>query len=220
MLPGILTAFSGFIRIGEPITRVGLLYIDADTDLTAPTDPDSIGTFAGMNMTHLTGSSPGALESMKIFKHVSGQPLCDSSNTVFFGTNMLSPGNKREHLAYLSDNNYKVVTSASISHDPEKRAKEAVKYLKDKVDLIMVHLDVDSIDPGTFPLANIPNFTGVTFEQIMRALKVIMKSTKIAALSIAEVNPDHDPGLYMTERLTDEIVGMLAAREDNSLWGE
>ncbi|KAH6999556.1 hypothetical protein EDB80DRAFT_724875 [Ilyonectria destructans] len=211
MLPAILSSFWKHAGTQSPPKRVGLIYIDADTDLTSPTDPSSIGTFAGMNMAHLI-RLPGALKSMEQFSQPSGEPVCDASNTVFFGTNMSLPGNKPEHFAYLFDNNYKIVSSASVAREPEQRAREALKYLEDKVDIIMVHLDVDSIDPGTFPLANVPNFTGVMFEEMMRALKVFLGSKKVKGLTVAEVNPDHDPGLDMVERLTDQVVGMLAAR--------
>lgn len=214
MLPAILSAFWHQAASQSPPLRVGLIYVDADTDLSSPNDPGFIGTFAGMNMTHLIRGK-GSLPEMKQFSRPSGEPVCDASNTVFFGTNMSLAGNKREHLTYLFDNNYKVVSSASVAQQPEQRAQEALKYLEDNVDVIMVHLDVDSIDPQMFPLANIPNFTGVTFEQMMRALKVFLKSEKVAGLTIAEVNPDHDPGLEMVERLTDQVVEMLAARKWN-----
>ncbi|KAM0352995.1 hypothetical protein ACHAPU_001880 [Fusarium lateritium] len=211
MLPSVLSAFWKHTESQSPPKRVGLIYIDADTDLTSPTDPASIGTFAGMNMAHLV-RLPGALPRMKKFSRISGEPVCDASNTVFFGTNMSLPGNKPEHFKYLFDNNYKVVSSASVAQDPEQRAREALKYLEDTTDVIMVHLDVDSIDPGTFPLANVPNFTGVEFDDMMRAVKVLLGSEKIGGLTVAEVNPDHDPGLAMVERLTSRIVEMLAAR--------
>lgn len=210
MLPAILSAFWKHADSQSPPVRVGLVYIDADTDLSSPTNPGSTGIFAGMNMTHLI-RSPGALQSMEQFSRPSGEPVCDSSNTVLFGINMSSPGNKQAHFAYLFDNDYKVISSASVAREPEQRAREALKYLEDKVDVIMVHLDVDSIDPQMFPLANVPNFTGVTFEEMMRALKVFLGSEKVAGLTVAEVNPDHDPGLEMVGRLTDQIVGMLAA---------
>ncbi|KAF2797321.1 Arginase/deacetylase [Melanomma pulvis-pyrius CBS 109.77] len=211
MSPAILSAFWEHAGSQSPPLRIGLLYIDADTDLASPIDPGSTGIFAGMNMTHLIRSS-GALHSMEQFSRPSGEPVCDASNIVLFGINMSSSGNKQEHFAYLFDNGYKVVSSASVAREPEKRAREALKYLEDRVDVIMVHLDVDSIDPQTFPLANVPNFTGVTFEDMMRAMKVVMASDKVGGLTVAEVNPDHDPGLEMVERLTVQVVGMLAAR--------
>ncbi|KAM0219874.1 hypothetical protein ACHAQD_006212 [Fusarium lateritium] len=211
MLPAILSAFWKHAEAQFTPKRVGLIYIDADTDLTSPTDPASIGTFAGMNMAHLV-RLPGALPRMEQFSRSSGKPVCDATNTVFFGTNMSLPGNKPEHFKYLFDNNYKVVSSASVAKDPEQRARETLEHLKEEVDIIMVHLDVDSIDPGTFPLANVPNFTGVEFDSMMRALKVLLGSDYVAGLTVAEVNPDHDPGLAMVEKLTSRIVEMLAAR--------
>lgn len=207
MLPAILSAF--WKQSNDK--RIGLLYIDADTDLTSPTDTTSTGFFAGMNMTHLIRSA-GALPSMEQFSRSTGEPVCDASNTVLFGTNMSLPGNKSEHFAYLFDHDFKVVSSASVASDPIRRAAEALKYLEERVDIIVVHLDVDSIDPQLFPLANVPNFTGVTFEQMMKALKVFLSSQKVAGLVVAEVNPDHDPGLKMIERLTTEIVGALASK--------
>ena len=211
MLPAILAAFWEHAGSASPPSRVGLVYIDADTDLYSPLDTDSIGTFAGMNMTHLL-RAPGALARMEQFSRPSGEPVCDASNTVLFGTNMCLPGNKPEHLGYLFDNDYKVASSASVARDPEKRARQALEYLEDRVDVVLVHLDVDSIDPRLFPLANVPNFTGVTFEQMMRAMSIFLGSEKVGALTVAEVNPDHDPGLVMTARLTGELVEMLAAR--------
>jgi arginase len=207
MLPAILSAFWQQSR-GQ---RIGLIYIDADTDLSSPIDSGTTGIFAGMNMTHLVQSA-GSLESMKQFSRPNGDPVCDASNMVLFGTNMSSSGNKREHFAYLFDNNFKVVSSLSVSKEPERRATEALTYLEDQVDVIFIHLDVDSIDPQLFPLANVPNFTGIAFEQMMRALRIFLASAKVGGLAIAEVNPDHDPGLAMVERLTTEVVDKLAAR--------
>ena len=211
MSPAILSAFWQHAESQSPPIRVGLMYIDADTGLASPTDPGSSGIFAGMNMTHLIRSS-GALQSMEQFSRSSGAPVCDASNTVLFGTNMALDGNKRDHFAYLFDNNYKVVSSKSVAREPEQRAKEALSYLEGRVDIILVHLDVDSIDPLTFPLANVPNYTGVGFGEMMRALKVFLGSAQVVGLTIAEVNPDHDPGLKMVEKLTNNVVDMLVAR--------
>ncbi|KAH7034555.1 uncharacterized protein B0I36DRAFT_360069 [Microdochium trichocladiopsis] len=218
MSPAIMSAFWQHQQDGK---RVGLMYIDADLDLASPTDPGSTGVFAGMNCANLLGF-PGTLESMKQFSRAHGggfNPVCDSSNLVFFGTNMTAgacPGNKTEHFAHLFDNNFKVVSAASVERDPAGRAEEALRFLQDQVDVILVHLDVDSIDPVSFPLANVPNYTGVQFESMMQALSVFMASSKVAALTIAEVNPDHDPSGSMVRTWTDRVTAMLAARGHTS----
>lgn len=99
-----------------------------------------------------------------------------------------------------------------MERGPKQRAKEALQCLESRVDVIMVHLNADAIDPLLFLLANLPNFSGVTFEQIMRALKIFLASERLGGLTVAEVNPDHHPRLRIVERLAGKIVDMLAAR--------
>jgi arginase len=211
MLPGIVSRLTaaGSHR-GQ---RLGLIYIDADTDLNSPSDTSSTGNMAAQTMSLLVGA-PGGLPSMDFFHKSAQRTLCDASNTVLFGTNMSCATNKPEHYAYLFENHYRVVPSSSVAKDPERQAHAALKYLDDQgIDAILVHLDVDAIDPGEFPLANLPNHTGVKFEIMMRALAVFMASEKTVGLCVAEVNPDHDPGLKMTTMLADAIAGMLGKRD-------
>lgn len=208
MLPSILTSFWKSVAHGN---KVGLIYIDADTDLASPTDSDSTGNFAGMNMTHLL-RNVGALDSMKSFVRPDGRAVCGCDNTALFGINMANPGNKPEHFGYFFDNGFKIITSSAVALKPEETAGEVLRWLEDRVDVIVVHLDVDSIDPGMFPLANVPNHTGVGFDEMMKALEVMMQSEKVGALCIAEVNPDHDPGLEMVEKLTRSIAKILGGK--------
>lgn len=198
-----------------PQERVGLLYIDADCDLSVPGEAGGTGNIAGMTLTHLTLRT-GALESMHAFIRPDGRGVVDSSNAVLFGLNSESPANKRDHLGYLFNENFRVVTSKAVAEAPETRAGEALKWLEERVDRILVHLDVDVIDPGQFPLGNVPNWTGVGFPEIMTALKLFLQSPKAVGLIIAEVNPDHDSGLRMTSRLVDEVVEGLKTRQGNN----
>ena len=208
MCPAILSAYWKF---AAP-KRVGLVYIDADTDLASLSDSDSLGTFAGMNTTNLI-RKPGGLPSMGEFSRPAGEPVCDASNMVFFGTNMQNSGNTREHLSYLFQHQYRLIGSSVVANEPEKSAKAALASLTaGQVDVIWVHLDVDAIDSRWFPLAHVPNFTGVRFEHLMCALEVMLADPRVGGLSIAEVNPDHDPTSNMVTALTDEIVSMLGAR--------
>jgi arginase family enzyme len=206
--PAILSAY--WRHLNGTSKRVGIIYVDADCDLYTPTEPNSSGNIAGMTLTHLM-LRDGALESMKPFCRPDGSGVVDSSNIVLFGLNMNSEANKRGHLGYLFDNNLRVVTSDSVQRAPIESAQAALRWLEERVDYIVVHLDVDVIDPGQFPLCNVPSWTGLGFEETMAAVKVFLKSEKCTALSLAEVNPDHDPGLEMTERLVNEIVDGLSS---------
>lgn len=205
--PAIMSALTHHL----PSKRIGLLYVDADCDLTYPHEPGSSGNIAGMTLTHLTLRT-GALKSMQQFSKPDGTGVVDSSNAVLFGLNSSSPANKRDHLGYLFNNHYRVITSEAVAVDAVARATEALSWLEERVDYIMVHLDVDVIDPGLFPLGNVPNWTGVEFPDIMTAMRIFLASRKAIGLTIAEVNPDHDPGLRMTNRLVDEIILGLKER--------
>ncbi|KAL5325628.1 hypothetical protein ACEPPN_006756 [Leptodophora sp. 'Broadleaf-Isolate-01'] len=149
-----------------PSKRIGLLYVDADCDLTYPNEPGSTGNIASMVFTHLTLQA-GALDSMKQFLGV-----VDPSNAVLFGLNSNSPANKRDHLSYLFNENYRVITSSAVALDSAGRATEALRWLEERVDYILVHLDVDVIDPGLFPLGDVPNWSGVKFPEIMTAMSI------------------------------------------------
>lgn len=205
--PAILSAYWRYLD--GTSERVGMIYVDADCDLYTPTEPNSSGNIAGMTLTHLTLRDE-ALNSMKSFGRPDGSGVVDSSNIVLFGLNIDSPANKREHLGYLFDNSFRVFTSHSVQQAPRESAHAALHWLEERVDYIVVHLDVDVIDPGQFPLCNVPSWTGLGFEEAMAAVKIFLKSEKCVALSVAEVNPDHDPGLEMTGRLVDEIVHGLS----------
>jgi arginase len=207
--PAILSAYWRHLEGTQ--RRVGIIYVDADCDLYTATDPTGSGNIAGMTLTHMT-LRYGALDSMKAFCRPDESGVVDNSNIVLFGFNTNSEANKRDHMSYLFDNNFRVVTSQAVQRAPIDRAQAALRWMEAQVDHIVVHLDVDVIDPGEFPLCNVPSWTGLGFEETMAAVKVFLNSEKAVALSVAEVNPDHDPGLKMTEALVDHIVDGLCSR--------
>lgn len=208
--PAILSAY--WSHLSAISKKIGIIYFDADADLNTPSEPGSSGNIAGMTLTHLT-LREGALESMKQFQKPSGAGVVDSGNIVLFGLNTQSEANKRSHVGYLLDNNFRAFTSQTVQHHPEESAKKALEWMANQgVDYVLVHLDVDVIDPGEFPLCNVPNWTGLGYGEMVRALNVFLKSEKCVGLSVAEVNPDHDPGLEMTRRLVDDIVTGLGGR--------
>ncbi|EXJ61532.1 hypothetical protein A1O7_01960 [Cladophialophora yegresii CBS 114405] len=204
--PAILSAYWEYLKGTRD--RIGIVYMDADCDLYTPSDASSSGNIAGMTLTHLT-LCEGALKSMRVFCQPDGAGVVDNSNILLFGLNIDSPANKREHLGYLFNHGFRVTTSRAVQRNPVKEAKAALEWMEDKVDHILVHLDVDVIDPGLYPLGNVPNWTGLSFEATMAAFKTFLRSDKVVGLSIAEVNPDHDPGLRLTRELVDNIVDGL-----------
>lgn len=207
IVPAILSAY--WTQLAPK--RIGLMYVDADADLTVPDEASSSGNLASMAMTHLV-LREGCLKSMHEFSRPNGTGVVDPSNAVIFGLNSTAQGNSRPQLAYLFDEGYRVITSSAVAADPERRAKQALEWLEERVDYVFVHLDVDAIDGTTFPLANVPNRTGAKFEQIMAAIKIFLNGVKTVGLCVAEVNPDHDPDLKMTRRLVEGLTDAMRGR--------
>lgn len=151
---------------------------------------------------------------MKRFTRPGGEGVVDAGNVVLFGLNVGNHSNARSQLGCLFDEGYRVFTSAAVAEDPVGRAELALKWLEGRVDHILVHLDVDAIDASLFPLANAPQRTGAGFKEVMRAVRVFLGNEKVIGLTVAEVNPDHDPGLEMTSRLVDKVVDILRERRE------
>lgn len=213
VLPAVLSAYHHHLH--SSATKIALLYIDADTDLARP-EPDNLnalGTLASMTMTHLL-RLPSAAASMAPFTRPDGSGVVDAQSLVLFGLNAAAAGNTKEQMAFLLDGSFKVLTATAVSGDPLGRAREALSYLEARTDVIFVHLDVDAIDAGMFPLANVPNFSGLGFEAVMGAVGVFLGSGKVRGLCVGEVNPDHDPKGEMVGMLVERLVqGMSGRRE-------
>jgi len=61
-----------------------------------------------------------------------------------------------------------------------------------KFERLLVHLDVDVIDFNDLPLAeNYSKNKGLSYSHTLALLEVLLKSPKIAGLTLTEINPDH-----------------------------
>ena len=204
---------SGLSNGHPPGTRIGLLYIDGDADLTLPwqTEADgSSGIVDSMTISHLTGRT-GGLESMKAFAHTNGKPLITPDNIVLFGFDPLQPAT--EHWVYLLENRFKAYTRPTVQSDPVRYAKEALSWLDARVDIVYVHFDVDVIDSGEFPLANYPHYAGLSVGQAMAALEEVLRSKKVQGLTITEINPNNDPLGIMVNQVVEGVVQGMKYRK-------
>jgi arginase len=76
-----------------------------------------------------------------------------------------------------------------------------------------VHLDVDVIDFVDLPLQeNVDRNEGLSFDATITALRVLLAHPAVAAFTICELNPDHDPDGSAVPRFVDGIVDALTSR--------
>ena len=90
------------------------------------------------------------------------------------------------------------------------RPRAARGYLERRADSYLVHLDVDVLHTGLFPLANFPHFAGLTLNQVSAGLSEFAGGEKFGGLVITEANPDHDPDGQLIRALAEVVTGALA----------
>jgi arginase len=182
----------------------GLVYFDGDADLTTP-ERSASAVADTMGMTHMLGGG-----SPRLARLGSRFPLLRPDRVVLFGFDPaeLDTGEWTE----LVSRHLYAAPAPAVRADPAGQARAARAYLERRTGSYLVHLDVDVLHTGLFPLANFPHFAGLTLEEASVCLDEFTGSEKFGGLVITEVNPDHDPDGQLIRTLTRVVVGALGAR--------
>jgi arginase len=100
-----------------------------------------------------------------------------------------------------------------VAADPEGAAGRALEAHADGNVPLLVHLDVDVVDFMDLPLSeNAGRNEGLRFEEVRRALRVLCEHPALAAITVCEMNPDHDPDGAAVPRFVEGLVWALAGR--------
>jgi arginase len=180
----------------------GLVYFDGDADLSTPERSDS-AVADTMGMTHMLGGGSPRLAGLG-----SRSPLLRPGQVVLFGFDPAELDTS-EWTELVSRHLY-AAPAPAVRADPAGQARRARAYLERRADAYLVHLDVDVLHTGLFPLANFPHFAGLTLEAASAALNEFTGGEKFAGLVITEVNPDHDPGGRLIKTLVAAVTAALA----------
>ena len=181
----------------------GLVYFDGDADLSTPERSHS-AVADTMGMTHMLGGG-----SPRLARLGSRYPLLRPGQVVLFGFDPaeLDTGEWTE----LASRHLYAAPAPAVRADPAGQARQARAYLERRAGAYLVHLDVDVLHTGLFPLANFPHFAGLTLDQASICLNEFTSGEKFGGLVITEVNPDHDPGGQLLKALAAAVAGALAA---------
>ena len=180
----------------------GLVYFDGDADLSTPERSDS-AVADTMGMTHMLGGG-----SPRLARWASRSPLLRPGQVVLFGFDPaeLDTGEWTE----LVSRHLYAAPAPAVRADPAGQARQARAYLERRTDAYLVHLDVDVLHTGLFPLANFPHFAGLTLEAASASLNEFTGGEKFGGLVITEVNPDHDPDGRLIKSLVATVTAALA----------
>jgi arginase len=179
----------------------GLVYFDGDADLATPEHTDS-AVADTMGMTHMLGGGSPRLAGLG-----SRRPLLRPDQVVLFGFDPAELDTSQ--WTELASRHLYAAPAPAVRTDPAGQARTAVAYLERRTDSYLVHLDVDVLHTGLFPLANFPHFAGLTLDQVSEALAEFTGGEKFGGLVITEVNPDHDPDGQLLGRLARVVTSAL-----------
>ncbi|MGG0658445.1 agmatinase [Rummeliibacillus pycnus] len=74
---------------------------------------------------------------------------------------------------------------------------------------VYVTIDLDVLDPGTFPGTGTPEPGGITYKELLNGIKALQKLNNIVAADVVELSPQYDPSGASTAVACKTIREML-----------
>jgi arginase len=160
--------------------KVGLIWIDAHTDINTPETSPS-GNVHGMPVAALVGLGPEELADLQGFR-----PKVDPANCVIVGARDIDPLEKEN----IRSSGVRVITMTEI----DKRGMssvmdEAISMASTGTAGFHCSLDLDAIDPQFAPGVGTPVPGGITFRESHLALEMIGDSGALLSMECVELNP-------------------------------
>ncbi len=191
--------------LGQP---VGLVYLDANADLNTPATSPS-GFLSGMALAVALGRAGEAVSATP-------SPAVLPEHVALVGYRELDPGERGP----LGDLGLALPAAAAKALGMRVTAALALDAVANEDGPVIVHLDVDVIDPGEMPAKesitpgpNAPGGSGgrgLTWNEASDLVTALLASPRVAAFLVCEYQPARDPDLVYGRRLVELIARGVA----------
>ena len=195
---------------GSAGIRPGLIYFDLHPDLNVPSSVIE-GALDWMGVAHMLGLEGASEPLSRIGPRF---PLLDDEDVFLFsyGPEQATGHERRaiEHRGLIG------IPVDEVAADPEAAAVRALAQMEHRFDVLLVHFDVDTVDFTDLPLSeNTGRNQGLPFDTALRALGTLLGSSKLAAVTVTEFNPDHgeedgSTAEALAQGLSDALSGYRA----------
>jgi arginase len=186
--------------LGRP---VGLVYIDADADLNTPETSPS-GHLGGMALSIALGRGPAQVVSA-----AGTPPALLPEHTALLGFRALDAGER----APLGDLGLALPSAAVRRLGMRVCAALALDAVENDGGPILVHLDVDAIDPVEMPAKSpLTPGLGLSMAEITDLLTALLASPRVVALQVAEYDPSLDPRGTVADKIVELLVRAVSRR--------
>jgi arginase len=167
----------------RPDQPLGLLWIDAHTDINTP-DTSPSGNLHGMPLAHLLGLGLPSLRALS-----GTRPAVDAQHVAILGARSVDPG-EREMVKKTGVRVY------SMSEIDERGfavcLKEAVARVTDGTCGFHLSFDLDAVDPREAPGVGTPAQGGLTYREAHLACETAASTGRLLGLDMVELNPTLD----------------------------
>lgn len=166
--------------------RLGLVYFDLHPDLNVPSSVKE-GALDWMGVAHMLGEEGAAPELGSLADR---SPMLGSEDVFLFS---YGPEQATDwERGVIERRGLKGTSVGEVAADPEGAAARAVARMESRFDRLLVHFDVDAVDFTDLPLSeNTGRNEGLPFDAALRALGALLRSERLAAVTVTEFNPDH-----------------------------
>jgi len=191
--------------------NTGLIYFDGDADLNTPETTTS-GIFDGMVIAHVIGKGAKELSHLAM-----RYPILPEENIALFGLNLSSGYVDSPEIEFLKNSSIVQFSTETIrDYGVESAARQALEIMESRADKIFVHFDVDVMNAGDMPAADLPHPNGLTFNEVAIALKVFAQSESFLGMEITEFNADRDSDHRFATRLSELVISTFRLRSSIS----
>jgi arginase len=187
--------------LGRP---VGLVYLDANADLNTPETTPS-GRLHGMALALALGRGPA-----EVVAAAGPAPALDPDHVALLGFRELDPGER----APLGDLGLALPAMAARRLGMRATAALALDAVANADGPLVVHLDVDVIDPVEMPAKGSHTAgAALSLAEVSDLVTALVASPRTVALEVAEFLPDKDPDGACARRIVDLIARAVARRQ-------
>ncbi len=168
---------SGLQQADGAGTPIGLVWLDAHGDFNTPETSYS-GILAGMPVAILAGLAG------PLWRGAAGLAVpIPTDRILIVGVRELDQ--KEETLLRSTD--VRVLSPRDVCAGEPLRT--AVERLANSCSLLCLHVDLDVLDPRHVPSASTPAEGGLEIEEAVEAMAAVLRTGKVAAVSVAGLNP-------------------------------
>lgn len=187
-------------HLGQP---PGIIYLDADADLNTPETTPS-GFLTGMALALALGR--GAPDVVAAAGPV---PPVMPEHAALVGFRTLDPGER----PVIGDLGLALPVGAARKLGMRTTAALALEAVENDDGPVIVHMDVDVIDPAEMP-AKYPAAPGrgLEFAEASDLVAALLASPRVVAFELCEYSPDRDPGLATGRQLVALLARAVARR--------